>query len=154
MFVSFQASRASPSEGGVITSTHGEATMLPASLVCTFCSITFPDSTLYFLHKGCHCDSNPWKCNICGVQCCNVYEFNSHLLSKSHQWLFAGGPFDHWLCSMHSRTHTRTKLASIVLQLFYYLFVSLLYPLSSWFLVIVTYGPAWWKDSQIPFMYS
>ncbi|XP_047517546.1 zinc finger protein ztf-16 isoform X1 [Pieris napi] len=76
--------RASPSEGGVITSTHGDA-LLPSSLVCTFCSITFPDSTLYFLHKGCHCDSNPWKCNICGEQCCNVYEFNSHLLSKSHQ---------------------------------------------------------------------
>ncbi|KAL4703309.1 hypothetical protein ACJJTC_006672 [Scirpophaga incertulas] len=79
------ASRASPSEGGMITSTHGDTTLLPASLVCTFCSITFPDSTLYFLHKGCHCDSNPWKCNICGEQCCNVYEFNSHLLSKSHQ---------------------------------------------------------------------
>ncbi|CAH2237256.1 zinc finger protein ztf-16 [Pararge aegeria] len=79
------ASRASPSEGGVITSTHGDAALAPASLVCTFCSITFPDSTLYFLHKGCHCDSNPWKCNICGEQCCNVYEFNSHLLSKSHQ---------------------------------------------------------------------
>ncbi|XP_030025421.1 zinc finger protein ztf-16 isoform X3 [Manduca sexta] len=80
-----QASRASPSEGGVITSTHGEAALLPASLVCTFCAITFPDSTLYFLHKGCHCESNPWKCNICGEQCSNVYEFNSHLLSKSHQ---------------------------------------------------------------------
>ncbi|XP_045491989.1 zinc finger protein ztf-16 isoform X2 [Colias croceus] len=80
-----QASRSSPCEGGVITSTHGDAALLPSSLVCTFCSITFPDSTLYFLHKGCHCDSNPWKCNICGEQCCNVYEFNSHLLSKSHQ---------------------------------------------------------------------
>ncbi|XP_049888165.1 zinc finger protein ztf-16 isoform X1 [Pectinophora gossypiella] len=79
------ASRASPSEGGVITSTHGDAALAPSSLVCTFCAITFPDSTLYFLHKGCHCDSNPWKCNICGEQCCNVYEFNSHLLSKSHQ---------------------------------------------------------------------
>ncbi|CAB3235906.1 unnamed protein product [Arctia plantaginis] len=80
-----KAARVSPSEGGVITSTHGDTAMLPSSLVCTFCSITFPDSTLYFLHKGCHCDSNPWKCNICGEQCCNVYEFNSHLLSKSHQ---------------------------------------------------------------------
>lgn len=80
--------RASPSEGGVITSTHGDHTgglLPPSSLVCTFCAITFPDSTLYFLHKGCHCDSNPWKCNICGEQCSNVYEFNSHLLSKSHQ---------------------------------------------------------------------
>uniref|UniRef100_A0A182P7N4 C2H2-type domain-containing protein n=1 Tax=Anopheles epiroticus TaxID=199890 RepID=A0A182P7N4_9DIPT len=45
----------------------------------------FPDQTLYFLHKGCHSESNPWKCNICGEQMNNVYEFNSHLLSKSHQ---------------------------------------------------------------------
>ncbi|KAL0839761.1 hypothetical protein ABMA28_016400 [Loxostege sticticalis] len=80
-----QASRASPVEGGVTTSTMGEAALLAGPLVCAFCAITFPDSTLYFLHKGCHCDSNPWKCNICGEQCCNVYEFNSHLLSKSHQ---------------------------------------------------------------------
>lgn len=56
-----------------------------SSLQCAFCGIGFPDQTLYFLHKGCHSDANPWKCNICGEQCCNVYEFNSHLLSKSHQ---------------------------------------------------------------------
>ncbi|XP_063223992.1 zinc finger protein ztf-16 isoform X2 [Bacillus rossius redtenbacheri] len=55
------------------------------SLQCAFCGIAFPDQTLYFLHKGCHSDSNPWKCNICGEQCSNVYEFNSHLLSKTHQ---------------------------------------------------------------------
>lgn len=55
------------------------------NLQCLFCGIEFPDQTLYFLHKGCHSESNPWKCNICGEQCNNVYEFNSHLLSKSHQ---------------------------------------------------------------------
>lgn len=54
-------------------------------LPCYFCGIEFPDQTLYFLHKGCHSESNPWKCNICGEQCSNVYEFNSHLLSRSHQ---------------------------------------------------------------------
>lgn len=54
-------------------------------LQCLFCGIEFPDQTLYFLHKGCHSESNPWKCNICGEQLGNVYEFNSHLLSKSHQ---------------------------------------------------------------------
>lgn len=56
-----------------------------SNLQCIYCGIGFPDQTLYFLHKGCHSDANPWKCNICGEQCCNVYEFNSHLLSKSHQ---------------------------------------------------------------------
>lgn len=55
------------------------------NLQCSHCKITFPDQTLYFLHKGCHSESNPWKCNICGEQCCNLYQFNSHLLSKSHQ---------------------------------------------------------------------
>lgn len=55
------------------------------SLQCSFCGISFPDQTLYFLHKGCHSETNPWKCNICGEQCSNVYEFNSHLLSKNHQ---------------------------------------------------------------------
>ncbi|XP_039280591.1 zinc finger protein ztf-16 isoform X1 [Nilaparvata lugens] len=58
---------------------------LPPSLHCVFCGIGFPDQTLYFLHKGCHSEANPWKCNICGEQCCNVYDFNSHLLSKTHQ---------------------------------------------------------------------
>lgn len=80
---------------GAITSTGPETEILMAASVghhrnkrmlqCLFCGIEFPDQTLYFLHKGCHSESNPWKCNICGEQCNNVYEFNSHLLSKSHQ---------------------------------------------------------------------
>ncbi|CAG9763676.1 unnamed protein product [Ceutorhynchus assimilis] len=78
---------------GTITSTGSDQPsdsslwriMSKRSLQCVFCGIGFPDQTLYFLHKGCHSDANPWKCNICGEQCCNVYEFNSHLLSKSHQ---------------------------------------------------------------------
>ncbi|XP_053967086.1 zinc finger protein Helios isoform X3 [Anastrepha obliqua] len=74
---------------GTITSTgqETESNLLNRKqiLTCLFCGIEFPDETLYFLHKGCHCESNPWKCNICGEQCNNVYEFNSHLLSKSHQ---------------------------------------------------------------------
>ncbi|XP_014259291.1 zinc finger protein 568-like [Cimex lectularius] len=52
---------------------------------CGHCGIRFPDRTLYFLHKGCHAEGNPWKCNICGEQTRNVYDFNSHLLSKNHQ---------------------------------------------------------------------
>lgn len=74
---------------GTITSTGPETELIPTSrkrmLQCLFCGIEFPDQTLYFLHKGCHSESNPWKCNICGEQLNNVYDFNSHLLSKSHQ---------------------------------------------------------------------
>ncbi|XP_037916055.1 zinc finger protein ztf-16 [Hermetia illucens] len=80
---------AATTSNGVITSTGQEGDLLALSrkkqLQCLFCGIEFPDQTLYFLHKGCHSESNPWKCNICGEQCNNVYEFNSHLLSKSHQ---------------------------------------------------------------------
>lgn len=77
------------SSNGVITSTGPESDLIALNrkrnLQCLFCGIEFPDQTLYFLHKGCHSESNPWKCNICGEQSNNVYEFNSHLLSKSHQ---------------------------------------------------------------------
>uniref|UniRef100_A0A0A9VX07 Zinc finger protein 710 n=1 Tax=Lygus hesperus TaxID=30085 RepID=A0A0A9VX07_LYGHE len=52
---------------------------------CGHCGIRFPDRTLYFLHKGCHAEGNPWKCNICGEQTSNVYDFNCHLLSSKHQ---------------------------------------------------------------------
>lgn len=80
---------------GAITSTGNEIDLMTSGatsssrkqrmLQCLFCGIEFPDQTLYFLHKGCHSESNHWKCNICGEQLGNVYEFNSHLLSKSHQ---------------------------------------------------------------------
>lgn len=78
---------------GTITSTGADndtivygSSSKKRNLLCSYCGIEFPDQTLYFLHKGCHSESNPWKCNICSETCSNVYEFNSHLLSKSHQW--------------------------------------------------------------------
>ncbi|TMW54663.1 hypothetical protein DOY81_000194 [Sarcophaga bullata] len=83
------ATSSTPICNGTITSTGPESDSINLNrkqiLTCLFCGIEFPDETLYFLHKGCHCDSNPWKCNICGEQLNNVYEFNAHLLSKSHQ---------------------------------------------------------------------
>lgn len=85
------ASQSTVTSNGTITSTGADTEMALSSaarrrmLQCLFCGIEFPDQTLYFLHKGCHSESNPWKCNICGEQLGNVYEFNSHLLSKSHQ---------------------------------------------------------------------
>jgi len=85
---SHNGNSSTPICNGTITSTGQESDLLlnrKQILTCHFCGIEFPDETLYFLHKGCHCESNPWKCNICGEQLNNVYEFNSHLLSKSHQ---------------------------------------------------------------------
>lgn len=49
---------------GTITSTGNETDILlgtrKRNLQCLFCGIEFPDQTLYFLHKGCHSESNPW----------------------------------------------------------------------------------------------
>ena len=52
---------------------------------CLHCNISYPNQTLYFLHKGFHSDSNPWRCNGCGHQASDLYDFNSHLFSVAHQ---------------------------------------------------------------------
>jgi len=57
----------------------------PHMYTCTHCNISYPNQTLYFLHKGFHSDSNPWRCNGCGHQCTDLYDFNSHLFSVAHQ---------------------------------------------------------------------
>ena len=54
-------------------------------LKCQHCSILFPNQTLYFLHRGFHSEgSNPWRCNGCGRCCTDMYDFNTHLMSDSH----------------------------------------------------------------------
>ena len=52
---------------------------------CHHCNISYPNQTLYFLHKGFHSDANPWRCNGCGYQASDLYDFNSHLFSVAHQ---------------------------------------------------------------------
>jgi Pyruvate/2-oxoacid:ferredoxin oxidoreductase delta subunit len=52
---------------------------------CQHCNITFPNQTLYFLHKGFHSDINPWRCNGCGMNCSDMYDFNTHLVSDPHK---------------------------------------------------------------------
>jgi len=55
---------------------------------CHHCLITFPNQTLYFLHRGFHSSSDdggdPWKCNVCGQACRDMYDFNTHLVSVAH----------------------------------------------------------------------
>lgn len=54
-------------------------------LKCQHCSIVFPNQTLYFLHRGFHSEGlNPWRCNGCGRSCTDMYDFNTHLMSDSH----------------------------------------------------------------------
>jgi len=56
-----------------------------SSTTCTHCNIVYPNQTLYFLHRGFHSDSNPWRCNSCGHVCSDLYDFNTHLFSASHK---------------------------------------------------------------------
>lgn len=56
-----------------------------AKFVCSHCNIVYPNQTLYFLHKGFHSESNPWRCNGCGHQSADLYDFNTHLFSVAHQ---------------------------------------------------------------------
>jgi len=59
---------------------------LPASrFICSHCNIVYPNQTLYFLHKGFHSETNPWRCNGCGHQATDLYDFNTHLFSVAHQ---------------------------------------------------------------------
>jgi len=59
----------------------------PASprFTCNHCHIVYPNQTLYFLHRGFHSDSNPWRCNGCGHVSTDLYDFNSHLFSVAHR---------------------------------------------------------------------
>jgi len=52
---------------------------------CQHCHISYPNQTLYFLHKGFHSEGNPWRCNSCGHQSTDLYDFNTHLFSMAHQ---------------------------------------------------------------------
>lgn len=51
---------------------------------CSHCGMIFVDQTLYFLHKGLHSDSDPWKCNLCGHACGDKYMFTTHVISADH----------------------------------------------------------------------
>lgn len=65
---------------------HSPLPSPPASkFVCSHCNIVYPNQTLYFLHKGFHSESNPWRCNGCGHQSADLYDFNTHLFSVAHQ---------------------------------------------------------------------
>ena len=52
---------------------------------CVHCNIVYPNQTLYFLHRGFHSESNPWRCNSCGSIYSDLYAFNTHLFSVAHQ---------------------------------------------------------------------
>ncbi|XP_023346763.1 zinc finger protein Pegasus [Eurytemora carolleeae] len=56
-----------------------------SGFTCNHCNIVYPNQTLYFLHRGFHSESNPWRCNSCGHISSDLYDFNTHLFSVAHQ---------------------------------------------------------------------
>ena len=58
---------------------------MPNGYTCTHCNIVYPNQTLYFLHRGFHSESNPWRCNSCGHISSDLYDFNTHLFSVAHK---------------------------------------------------------------------
>ncbi|UYV76659.1 hypothetical protein LAZ67_14001624 [Cordylochernes scorpioides] len=61
-----------------------EPVSMERNSMCPYCGIIFPDRTLYFLHRSLHTDASPWKCNLCGRQCQDKYDFNAHIISLAH----------------------------------------------------------------------
>jgi len=56
-----------------------------SNTTCGYCNIVYPNQTLYFLHRGFHSESDPWRCNSCGHLSSDLYDFNTHLFSAAHK---------------------------------------------------------------------
>lgn len=79
-----EPSSPSPTFSFQVSGTASSPGPAAARFSCSHCNITYPNQTLYFLHRGFHSESNPWRCNGCGHQASDLYDFNSHLFSGAH----------------------------------------------------------------------
>uniref|UniRef100_A0AC35U453 C2H2-type domain-containing protein n=1 Tax=Rhabditophanes sp. KR3021 TaxID=114890 RepID=A0AC35U453_9BILA len=51
---------------------------------CNVCDIIFSDPCIYLLHKGLHDEEDPFKCNLCGQECKDLYTFSCHVINAPH----------------------------------------------------------------------
>ncbi|XP_071507200.1 uncharacterized protein [Diadema antillarum] len=51
---------------------------------CSYCGITFEDSLMYVIHKGCHEPGSSFKCSMCGEQCSDKVNFMLHFVRGQH----------------------------------------------------------------------
>lgn len=51
---------------------------------CSFCGITFEDSLMYVIHKGCHEPGSSFRCSMCGEQCADKVTFMLHFVRGQH----------------------------------------------------------------------
>lgn len=52
---------------------------------CQHCDFQFLDNILYTIHMGCHSYEHPFKCNICGHECFDKYDFACHFARGQHK---------------------------------------------------------------------
>ena len=51
---------------------------------CASCGVAFCDMILYRIHRGIHETGNPYKCNRCGLQLDDKYDFLGHITWDKH----------------------------------------------------------------------
>ncbi|CAK8690569.1 uncharacterized protein LOC143450741 [Clavelina lepadiformis] len=52
---------------------------------CEHCLIIFKDYVMFTVHMGCHGFDNPFRCNVCGVDCCDRLQFACHFARGQHK---------------------------------------------------------------------
>lgn len=52
---------------------------------CDHCCIIFKDCVMFTVHMGCHGFDNPFRCNVCGVNCHDRLQFACHFARGQHQ---------------------------------------------------------------------
>ena len=57
----------------------------PELFECEHCQIFFKDYVMFTVHMGCHGFDNPYRCNICGINCRDKLQFACHFARGQHQ---------------------------------------------------------------------
>lgn len=51
---------------------------------CNHCLVSFQDYIMFTVHMGCHGFDNPFRCNVCGVDCKDKLTFACHFARGQH----------------------------------------------------------------------
>nr|XP_054755286.1 zinc finger and BTB domain-containing protein 24-like [Lytechinus pictus] len=84
MQISSSQSSQPPPNPLVNTSLMGERDQEGLPWRCSFCGITFEDSLMYVIHKGCHEPGSRFRCSMCGEQCADKVTFMLHFVRGQH----------------------------------------------------------------------
>jgi len=62
----------------------GKSPKEPDYFECDHCLISFRDYVMFTVHMGCHGYDNPFRCNVCGVDCKDRLQFACHFARGQH----------------------------------------------------------------------